>query len=202
MRQPGLLLPPVIADLGSEQEQQIQQNWETIDNVELDVSRAGISPIPKPQHMCPSLTHEMLMATANDKYTENMLMIKAWKDYVEERYGRIKARQLEVENEMAEIARGIRLSIMSQQTDKKTKDPGYAKKDRIPDLIASNPRYVDLKLKLQTLKQEELVLEPRLSALSGDLRIISRTVELRRQEWEEGRSNMNQPLRRPLPSRL
>lgn len=203
---------PNIIGLGTLQEHAIGSAWETIDNVELEASRVGIMPISKPRYVCPTLTHDMLMHSANEKYTEVQLMVKAWKDYVSDRYGRLKARQLEVKNEMTEIERDTRMDISARQFGKSKKAPDYISKDSMQDVVESTPRYKELKLKLQILKQEELVIEGRLGALSGDLQIISRVVELRKQEWEENRSQSGQPrqvvrqpvqaMAYPLPPRI
>lgn len=200
----GLNLPGVIG-IGAQQEDYISQTWETIDDVELEASRSGIPPLPKPGHVIPVLTNEMLMVSSNSQYTDMQLMIKAWKDYVADRYGRIRARQLQVENEMNNIAVSFRAPIRAKRVGLKKTDDGYYSDKRIEDEIELQPRYRELKLKLQMLVQEELVIESRLKALSGDLAIISRAVELRKQEWEENRSNAGQPRgyspSRPLQGR-
>lgn len=188
----GLNIPAHVG-IGLEQEEEIRNKWDTIDEVELNVTRNGMSPIPMPRHVRPILTHEMLMNSANEQYTEMQMFIKAWKDYVADCYYRIKARQIQCENEMRQIALLVKQEAIKQQFGKKKTDPDYLTKERIGDLVEENPRYSDLVLNMQRLKQEELVIEPTLSALSGDLKIISRVVELRRQEWEENRSQAAQP---------
>lgn len=188
----GLQLPNVVG-IGAQQEGYISQTWETIDDVELEASRSGIPPLPRPDHIIPVLTNEKLMTSSNSQYTDMQLEIKAWKDYVADRYGRIRARQLQVENEMNEIAVSFRAPLRAQRVGLKKTDDGYYTDKRIEDEIEMQPRYRELKLKLQMLTQEEMVIESRLKALSGDLAIISRAVELRKQEWEENRSRSGQP---------
>lgn len=175
----GLRLPDAVGpgeqDLGA-----ISRIWDTFDEMELEVTKMGFPPVPKPAYQCPELTADMLTTASAADYTSTYQRMESWHNYAHNTLARIKALQLGIANEMNKLGRLVRDG--APKDDKGKKLPAGT----LTDMVENHPRYEELKLLDQEWEQKKIMLQSHVVRLEKDLKLMSRQVEIRRQDTEAG----------------
>lgn len=186
----GLRLPAAVGP-GDLDAQLMTQSWNTFDDVELELTLMGFPPLEQPKHARPQLTLEILATPNSREYTDLYLKVEAWHNFAFNTMARIKAILIGYENEQNEIARGIRKEFAAP-------DPSGGKKAKvnkssIEDTIAEHPRFRELTFEMQKWEQKKIILQSHVDSLDRDLKMVSRQVEIRRQDIDNGRRGSNMP---------
>jgi len=183
-----LRLPQALGP-GEMEEELITQSWNTFDDIELELTMMGFEPLEKPKHSRPQLTLEILATPNSREYTEIYLKVEAWHNFAFNTMARIKAIMIGLQNEQNDIARSIRKEAAAP-------DPQGAKKPKankasIEDLIEDHPRYRELTFMMQQYDQKKIILQSHVDSLDRDLKMVSRQVEIRRQDLDNGKRGGN-----------
>lgn len=196
MNMGGLRVPGPLG-VGQTEEEQIQRTWQTFDEMELMLTRLGIPPLEKPRCTIPKVTANLLTDSQNREFSQIFAEISEWYGFVTSLYGRIQAKLVEIDSELADLEVQNRRKML-----KAWKDAGGEKKDKptVQDLSDHNmmhPRVRALKHEWQQYEQQRLILQPRKEQLYRDWKTVSRQVEVRGQELERNRIGNNMPGRYP-----
>lgn len=190
----GLILPATVGPSEAVQAQ-IRERWDTFDMNELEMSRLGFHPREKPALNNPDVTPDVLNDPNSRSYNDVFAMKQAWLTYATNIANRIKAYHLGIMREMNELEKIIRISVI-QATPPNKKRPS---KDQIKDVVESHPRYLELMMEQHKNEQQALIIKSHVDSLEADVKLLSRAVETRRQDWEAGRMTGNRNMK---PSRI
>lgn len=181
--------------IGAAQQQAIHNEWDTFDKNEAFLARMGFPPLAQPEVSCPQVTDEIL-TTADDKlYTETYAALVSWRNYCQNLYSRIEAKAMDVVDELKVLAidlkRGAKLAASSTGDKKPTKD-------ELDEMLWLDPRYKELKRLEHDFAQQLRLLRPQVDSLNKGVDLMSRQVEIRRQELTKARErSANYPGRIP-----
>lgn len=182
----GLRIPSIVGP-GAEEEEGTHNKWDTFDDVELEMTMMGFPPVPMPSYTCPELTSDMLTTANSKKYTETYQQMESWFNYAANTLARMKALQLQIANEMNKIGRLVKEGA---PVDDKGKKPSVG---TLIDMVENHPRYEELKLEDQKWEQKKQILQSHVVRLEKDLKLLSRQVEIRRQENDMGNRGSGRP---------
>jgi hypothetical protein len=93
---------------------------------------------------------------------------------------------LQLENAHSKLERRLRRGLINGTTKRPTVQ-------EISDYVEEDPTYENLKLQIQYLKQKELVYKSDLQRFQDAVKLMSRNVEIRREQWGAGNSQAGQP---------
>jgi hypothetical protein len=203
----GLYVPPGMDSVGEQAEENIHKRWEYSEEVsDYLENELGISPPSEPQFACPTLSSEDLTNPDSTAYSTRYAEFMAWYTYLTEVLSRHESKLLEYEYEMEDIASNIRESLRKNST-RKTKD-GETKAPsagEMEDRIQVNPRFIELKQR--KLRSTEIIkrLSAKTEGLYRQIQLLSRQVEIRRQNFDgnnrggtvQGRGGLPYGMRTP-----
>ena len=195
----GGLKAPNVVGLGANEQQKIHSEWNTFDNVQIELMREGVMPVDKPTVACQRLTAEQLTTLDDKRYAETYAHICSWFGYISDLLARTRGAILEVENEMKYVWASLRAGAIQAAEMRQEKKP--ADKE-IEMTILLDPSYKQLKLSSQNLDQRKLVLEAQADLLEKDLKMVSRQVELRKMEREREKIGDGMAGRGYVPGRM
>lgn len=182
------------AGLGQHAEQQLHATWETLDDVMVTAMKEGFGFTQRPIYRPPVLHPQWLDDLTPERYHLLIAQYSAWKTYSHSRMNTLDAGILECDNEMKILEPSIRQNIRISCQRSGTKKPAEAV---IKDMVLTNPRYQELLLKKQVAQQTRLIVEPDFERFSRELRALSRSLEMRRQELETSGRGDARGERRP-----
>lgn len=198
----GLRLPAGMDDVGVTAEANIHKRWAYKDEVvEYVENELGIPPPKEPNYACPTLTASDLTNPDSKSYTERYSEFMAWYAYLSEILARHVAVSLEHRAEMDDISATLRESYRKNSSKKtrtgETKAPPAAEME---DKIQVHPRYVELKQ--ASLRTSEIIeiLGRKVENLKQSLALLSRQVEIRRQNFDGGNRGSNIQGRGGIPN--
>lgn len=198
----GLQLPKELGISGKIQ-QEIHGEWDTFGVMQDDLEQRGFGPVGKPDFQRPVLTPDILATINGSGISELYTKVSAWQAYANDLFSRIRGGITQVQNEMHYLSIELRGGLIRARSNAKEKKPT---KDDIQAAIELNPRYKELVLELQKLEQQRFIMEGHVDSLNRMLRVVSRQIELRRQELEGnvgGRGYADHPTGRGMrPGRL
>lgn len=171
---------------------EIYQRWNTQPEIEAELAREGFVPLNQPGFVFPIITAELLTSPDNKQYTEMYQCSVAWADYARDKLARTQMTILQQKNTRNEIERMLRRGLLDSV--------GNAKKPTLKeqqDYFDADPVYANLSLQLQVQEQKELVYASELQRYQDQVKLLSRNVEIRRENWGAGTSNAGQPYRHP-----
>ncbi len=183
----GLRLETIPIGVGASKEEEIHNRWVLYPTVVHDLMvKVGLHDPVEPQFDCPELTAGDLTTPDSREYTERYAQINSWFGYLSEVTARYTAQLREVEAEMEDIESNIRDRMRKQST--RTTGRGVPKPpgtEEMKDAVNLDPRYLELKTKQLYLQQARGLLQARVDRIERDLKLISRQVEIRRQEFDQ-----------------
>jgi len=183
MNSGGLKVPNMVG-LGEAEQQQAHSEWSTFEDVDIQLMRDGIMQVEKPTVDCPRLDKEQLTTLDEHRYGTIYSALMSWFAYMSDILARTKAKQLEVENEMAYVSASMKLGAIAAAQSANEKKPSDV---LLKDMIIVDPRYKALGIQLQNITQMRQVLEPQVVLLDHNLKMVSRQIELKRIEMEKQR---------------
>lgn len=187
-RQPlttGLVIPKGMG-VGESVEREIHSNWSTLEAIERDVAMRGLRSALQPQHPCPQLTADMLTTADSTAYSTNYAMVLSWFQYTADMVAHVRAKELEIENERAMIGAKMRKKFRTDIAS----GGGKMTTTEMEDIILTDPRNEELLLEEQRMKQYKIILSTHMENIERALKVISRQVEIRKSDFENGRVNI------------
>ncbi len=186
--------------LGAHAEAQLHEKLETLDVMMLEVMKEGFMPSSRPAYAPPIIDAAWLTELTPARYHELTTQLSAWKTYAEELINTVKCGLEECETELKLLTPAIKKRIREVAELNREKKPS---EDTIKDAVLTDPRFIEITRREQMLTQKLLLVEPHAERYGRDLRIISRALEMRRQELgfggfnggENGVRNPNGPQR-------
>lgn len=195
VRAGGLRIP---GPLGISQQQHVHDYWRTYDQAEQKLKDAGLPVLEKPRFAYPgSVTPEQLTTKDNHAYSSLYAEHLGWYNYTAEIVSGIRAMLLQIKNEMEDLEVELRSRYKRQNKDLPSKEK-HTEKD-IDDLIHLDERHKKLAHAQQEYEQSRLLFEAKLDAMSRNLRVVSRQVEIRRGELDAERLGNGLPGRPVFP---
>jgi hypothetical protein len=170
----GLGELPAAIGPSDQQQQQLNETWNTYSTIENQLIQASIMPLSTPVVGLPEITVEVLRGLNDDQYMEVYNAHDAWNSYIGETVSQVQNIILQLENEMDDLAMHIEQNC-------KTAAKGDSKKASAEDIkltIKVHPRHRWLKLELQKQQQMLNRLSARQKTLSRAERLLSRNIEL------------------------
>lgn len=194
-RQPatsGLVIP---TDLGisPKEEVKISHRWETLEGVVDTLNKWGFSEAKDPKVEYPRITAELLLTPDIQQYTILYAAQLHWYNYANVLRARVTAEMLQLENEMDDIGAAIRKEL--RETNKALGKKDGLSTSAIDDEVTTNGRYRELRIRAQELMQFKLELGARVEELESGMKVISRQVEIRKEEAKAGTNVQNMPGR-------
>jgi len=165
--------------LGAAAEEEIHERFQTYDMVQVGVMKQGFMPIGKPHYAPPVLDPQELSTLTPEKYHFLTAQLSAWRSYTHEQTCDYECQIEECDNALKLLGPAIRKGIRTRCESLKIKKPA---EDVIKDEVLTNPTWVEITLLRQKLLQKKKSIEPKHERYGRDLRILSRALEMRRQE--------------------
>jgi len=158
--------------------------------VDDELAQRGFVPAGRPPFGRPELSPETMGAMTNAELGAAYAAGNAWAAYTRETLAQIEARLVAVRGERALAIASLRKSLRSRFKGL----PGQ----ELDDEIATDPRVVELTNEETFLHALRIRVEALSANVDADLKFISRSVELRRQDLELHLTESGMALRRPL----
>jgi hypothetical protein len=196
MKEAGLRVPDVIGP-SEEVIDAITREWDSRLTVETELAREGFFPVTQPAFVFPEISLDILVSPDTREYTDIYRCVVAWMDYTRDKVARTELILLQMKNMKKEMERKRRRSFLSG-TRANTRRPTV---QELNDYIESEPAYIDLIKQMQYHQQKELVYKSELERYTDAFKLISRNVEIRRENWGAGSSQAGQP-RFGMPGRM
>ena len=165
--------------LGEQAESQLHSIFETLDDVMISVMKEGFMSSGRPQYAPPVIDPTWLTELTPERYHLLTASLSAWKTYSEELINTLECGIEECDNELKLLGPAIRKNVRLTAKANEERKPN---EDAIKDEVLTNPRYIQLTQRRQVLVQKKKIVEPYAARYGRDLRILSRALEMRRQE--------------------
>jgi hypothetical protein len=172
--------------LGTIAEQQIHDRWDTIDDVELEMTMAGLPPLETPTVSEPTIDTQLYNTITNGDgkmLTLKNMQFSAWYSYCVGLQARLESRVLQHNNQLQHMRTRLQetLNANRQSTKRLTKED-------VERQAQLDPSYITIMVEHQKTMQSLNHVEARVKLHSAGQKLTSRTVEIRRQDLE---SNMD-----------
>ena len=161
--------------LGESAAQQMHSTWDTLEGIRIELMREGFFTLDMPRYAIPVLDPDQFTRFNPDQFTMLYLQFEAWQSYTADVLAVIAGGILQCENEMDDIDVHIKESIRNECKINKTRKPADT---AIKDMVKTNPRYREVRLHHQMLKQKHGLIESQFKRLGRGLRLLSRYVEV------------------------
>lgn len=167
--------------IGASEAAETNESWDTFDEVNMELHSAGFSPVDAPQFELPILTPSLLTDATGTGITELYVKIGGWRNYNNAQLSEIRGRLLQANNELKFLAVSLRKSLKDRHKAAGMKPPTGDEKE---EEVMLDSRYIEVTQLTQRFEQAKSFLEERKESLKDALRIVSRQVEIRRQDME------------------
>jgi hypothetical protein len=195
----GLHIPERMG-MSTREEEAASTRWDTVVRVVDAVNNWGFSDAQSPKVEMPVVTADMLLTPDVNSYTTMYASVLQWFNYSNKLKARIIVELLGLENEMEDIEAETRKRLRRENEQRPKEDKLTAQ--AINDEIVTAPRYRELKIRAQEVKQLKIEMDARCEELERTLRVVSRNIEVRKEEMGAGRTEGNMPGRTRRPERL
>lgn len=188
----GLALPTSIG-MSEREETAAATRWDTLEGVIETMNGWGFKEAETPKVEMPIITAQMLLTPDTKEYTTMFASVLYWFNYSNKIKARVVAEMLQLDNEMSDIGAETRKRLRRENEQRKKDDKLNAQ--AIDDEIETNLRHRELKIRAQALKQMKYELDAQCEELERSLRVVSRNIEMRKEEMGQGRTGENMPGR-------
>lgn len=190
---PGLKLPANVG-VGEKRHEEIYEFWSTFDAVEKEVAELGFKPQTQPPFGCPDITAEVLTTLDPKEYTTTYAQLNRWSGYAADVLARVKAKIPGFKSAIKQIATETRREQIRLAAESGNKKPT---EQELEDAVELQPKYLELQRELQRLEEKKAMLMAHIERISDSLALVSRQVEIRRQDLEQQKTENGMPHRRP-----
>ena len=192
----GLRLPKVVG-AGLAKENATHQRWGTLDRVHDRLAEWKVPEGVEPSIECPQLTAELLLTPDPKVYTTAFSHIRWWYGYANRLLARANAELLQIDNEMEDLQAEL-LKKFKEQNANLPKPQKMSAKE-IDAEVVTDLRYREVKLAQQEVMQTKILLAAWVDDLDRALKLISRQVELRKEDNEAAKREQGMPVREKYP---
>ena len=176
----------------------IVEKFATTAVIEEDLQKMGIQDQEKPAYALTPITADQLTTTDSRQYTTLYAHHLAWYNYLAPVLAKVKVGLLQSENTFDLLEAEIRNGIQEQNKLMLKEDKLGVKE--VTTKVLTHPSYQEALLDVQRWKQYKIRLDTQVEIAERNMSVISRQVEIRRQEIEGGQRESNMP-RNPQPLR-
>lgn len=167
---------------------EMHSSWDTLDEMLVTTAKEGFYQLTSPPYQMPVLTPEALTNFNSSQYAMLQAQMEGWKSYTDSRLAVIESGIFQCDNEMDDIMTMMRKQIREAAEAADEKKPSEID---IKEMIKSSPRYRQLKLEHQKLKQAKNLLQTHLERLGRGLALLSRNIEAKKlEQGNQGRRGM------------
>lgn len=170
----GLGELPAAVGPSDQQQQQINDRWNTYNQIEGQLIQSHIMPLSTPIFGIPEITVEILRGLNDEQYMEVYSAHDAWNSYISETISQVENIILQIENEMDDLAVHVEEGMRTTAKMEGKKPPA----EEVKFAIKSHHRHRWLKLELQKNQQTLNRLNARQKTLARAERLLSRNIEL------------------------
>lgn len=167
---------------GRSEEEAIKKEWSTYDAVFESLEEQGFHVPSKPNFPPPEINSEDLLTDNNSHFTTMYSKVLSWHNYAKTAYAQVRANLLELQNMLELKSAEIRKECKEYNKTVK-KGEGFSAAD-IEDEVLVHVTQKKLRLEAQKWEQKKLILDALVENLERTMRVISRQVEINRQEIE------------------
>lgn len=168
----------------------IEEKWNTIAKVNAQLKRWGMPENTEPDVKWQPVSTELLLTASINEYTNMYASQLRWFNYVNRLLADAKATLLGAENQLKELQATARKHIRDLHPKEKGKKSGPTAQE-ISDMVENDPDTLDLRLQVQKLQQTKIKLEAWMEECDESKKVVSRQIELRREEAQGGRRDGN-----------
>lgn len=177
--------------LGEAAEQQTHNVWDTLEGAVTAAAQKGFYPMDKPRYSCPELDPEELSHANSEQFAELITKFESWQSYAEGRLSELEGAINQRKNEMDIIKSDIKTLIRKEASEGKLKKK--PPEDQMDDIVKSNPRWRTLLNELQQLEQQRDIIQSHYNRMGRSLRILSRSLEMRKIELAPKQTGLKRP---------
>ena len=197
----GLELPRGVG-ISTDDLQSVVDQFSTLDKVEESLAQRGFHMGTQPSFGLPDITPEILATVDNREYTTLFAQQNAWSNWIGPNLARAENLLLQTKNTLKIVEAKQRLDL--RRTNRLVDKAEKQSATEIDDEVETDPTRMELLLAVQRAQQEVNQLKAWQEIAERNLSLISRQVEIRRQEIEGGQRENNMPQRgtpRPITHR-
>jgi hypothetical protein len=188
----GLILPRNIG-VGRSIVENTGKLWNTLPDVEEHLKELKVPDLTEPTVEPPNITAELLLTPNPKEYTVMFASARVWYGYATRLLARTNAALLEVTNQIANLEPELRKKLRDH--NRLIPKDQRMSVGELDDEVAVDKDLQGLKLTEQKLKQYKLELTAWHEDLDRQLKLVSRQVEIRREDNAGGRNEQNMPGR-------
>ena len=189
----GGLTLPVSIGISEKEESAAAHRWDTLEGVIETMNSWGFKEAETPKVEMPIISADMLLTPDTKEYATMFSSVLYWYNFSNKIKARVLAEMLQLENEMSDIGAETRKRLRRENEQRKKEDKLGTQ--AIEDEIETNLRHRELKIRAQGLKQMKYELDAQCEELERSLRLVSRNIEMRKEEMGQGRVGENMPGR-------
>jgi hypothetical protein len=170
----GLGELPAAVGPSDRQQQELNEAWNTYQEIEDRLALSGVSQPTIPREVMPTVSVEVLRGLSGNEYMETYAALDSWHNFVGETISQLENIILQVNNEMEDLEVHIRKNLID------TTEGSGGRKPSAEDLkyaVKIHPRHRWLKLELQKNKQHLNRLEAKQKSLGRAEKMMSRNIE-------------------------
>lgn len=176
----------------------IEEFWSTYSSVTEELSQQGVVIPPRPEFDIPVVTADLLTTLDDKEYTRVFAEKSQWSGYVQMLLAHYEAQLADIAATTKHTAAAIRASAVESAAaaGEKKLTPSELK-----DVVQLDPNWLRAerwRIRTQSMRN---ITDNKLKTLKSDVQLISRQVEIRRQEKEQFRIENNMPTRGYTPQR-
>jgi len=167
--------------LGERLQEELHNVWDTFDDSELKLTQLGFPPVNKPGSARPHIEPGTLNRLNGAQLTEIFEQVGAWQDYATNLLSRFRGYLQQIDNEKKVLTARLRQGAIQAAMQSGEKKPP---EKEIEQNVLLDPRYQELMQEEQKVEQQRFQMEGHVDSLNRQLKLVSRQVEIRRQELE------------------
>ena len=171
---------------------QMEKFWDVYEEASAELEGMGIKIATRPSYAIPRLQAEKITSLNDKDFATQYAQTNEWTGFVREYLAAVEAKKLVATKLMEQLESAIRLTGVPAFIEAYDRKPTPTE---IKDMISTDPHYLRvsrLLIKLETLRIQS---EARYKSITSDVHLLSRHVEIRRQEKEQFRVENNMPVR-------
>jgi len=171
----------------------IADTFATQTAIEEELVKMGVTDQPKPNFELPVITRENLTTTNSKEYTDLYAKQLAWFNYLTPIFASVEVALLEAKNTFDLTEAAIKDGLYEE--NKLLSKAEKLTSDELKNKVLVHPSYQEALLQVQRMTQYKMRLKAMLEIADRNMTVISRQVEIRRQEIEGGVHENNMPRR-------
>lgn len=170
----GLGELPAAVGPSDQQQQELNEAWNTYQEIENRLYDSGIPQPTAPREAMPSVTVEILRGLNGNEYMETYSALDSWHNFVGETISQLENIILQIDNEMDDLEVHIRKNLVDSTSGTGDRKPSA---EDIKYAVKIHPRRRWLNLELQKNKQHLNRLEAKQRSLGRAEKMMSRNIE-------------------------